>query len=484
VSWREGNTVTDGRGALFGCRRFTIIHRGPHANAAGRDPRYADLPDGMLLLNGKPCYIRGTNIQGLNAYAYWGETERLIHAVLLLRAGHFNAVRVCQHVQMPEVREMLDRLGMMSEQDQGGGYHGKLPYGIRREQHIHTGAVLTRVTYNNPGVILLCFGNEHEFDAAPIVRAGLKVDPQRIYKPISGRFTHSGKPWSLPEELRANAIDDGHPYNGWYGKVLPQTWNYPSPLARCQSTRMVTLGEFGAEAMDAYATMRDHYPPQFAPPPPDTDTLWACSQVQKHDSKQLIGFGRQPTCLAEYIEASQNYQEALLADRMIQMRLLPRRVAGYFHFHFMDVIPVFWPKSIVSHDHQPKKAYYQIAQINQPVVPLPRFSGQRPETMTLWVCNDLPQAFPGATLTWQVAVEGKTVIEGSRKIAVKPLDTVQGPTIDLKPVTWRQPACDLMLTLTAADGRLVSKYQRHLRCVPRELLDAKAQAALEDPFNK
>jgi len=53
------------------------------------------------------------------------------------------------------------------------------------------------------------------------------------------------------------------------------------------------------------------------------------------------------------------------------------------------VVPVFWPKSIVSHDHRPKKAYYQIAQINQPVVVLPRLAGHRPDMMTLWVCNDL-----------------------------------------------------------------------------------------------
>ena len=46
---------------------------------------------------------------------------------------------------------------------------------------------------------------------------------------------------------------------------------------------MITLGEFGAEALDAYETMRDHYPDRFTPPAPETDTLWAASQVQKHD---------------------------------------------------------------------------------------------------------------------------------------------------------------------------------------------------------
>ncbi len=176
---------------------------------------------------------------------------------------------------------------------------------------------------------------------------------------------------------------------------------------------MVTLGEFGAEALDAYETMRDHYPPQFKPSAPGADTLWAASQVQKHDTKQIAGLGRDPKTLAEYIEASQNYQETVLADKVIGMRLSPRAVAGYFQFHFLDVVPVFWPKSIVSHDHRPKKAYYQLAQINQPVVPLPQLSGPKPDAMTLWIANDLAEPLNRCTLDWTVAVGGESVLHGT-----------------------------------------------------------------------
>ena len=50
----------------------------------------------------------------------------------------------------------------------------------------------------------------------------------------------------------------------------------------------------------------------------------------------------------------------------------PRRIAGYFQFHFIDVVPANWPKSIVSHDLRPKKAYFEMAQVNQPIAVLPR----------------------------------------------------------------------------------------------------------------
>jgi hypothetical protein len=436
--------------------------------------------NGTFVLNGKPVYLRGTNIQGFNAYWYWGQTNELLHALLLLKAGNFNAVRSCQHVEFPEVLEWMDRVGMMSEQDQGGGYAGSLDMGIRREPHIQTGTVLARQTYNHPGVVLLTFGNEHDFPTEPIVRAALAVDPQRIFKPISGRFTHTSKPWDLPEDLRASAVDDGHPYSGWYGNNVPQTWRN---LQIFSPRRLVTLGEFGAEALDAYETMRDHYPPQFKPPPPEADTLWASSQVQKHDVKQIAGLGRNPTNLAEYIEASQNYQESLLADKTIGMRLSPRAISGYFHFHFMDVIPVFWPKSIVSHDHTPKKAYYQLAQINQPIVALPQLSGVRPDAMSLWIANDLPDPFPGATLRWTVSRDKKTLLEGAQKLDVPALDAVAGERVDLLPVTTNHPSFDLMLTVSDAAGRPLSRYQRSVRVVPPELLKDGKSATTADPFN-
>jgi hypothetical protein len=316
-------------------------------------------------------------------------------------------------------------------------------------------------------VVLLCFGNEHQFDPVPILRAALAADPQRVMKPISGRFSHSRAPLALPDDLWPHVIDDGHPYAGWYGGNYPQTWKHTTVRP---PRRLVTLGEYGAEALDAYATMRDRYPAHLKPPPPETDTLWAASQVQKHDPRQIVGLGRKPANLAEYIEASQGYQEAVLADKTIGYRISPRAVAGYFQFHFLDVVPAFWPKSIVSHDHRPKKAYYQMAQINQPLVALAQLSGDRPDGMTLWVANDLSEPFDGAIVAW-AATAGKETVTGSRRIDVPAIDAVSVTRVDLRPVTSGADAFELALTLTDASGRVLSRYVRHVRCVPRELLE-------------
>ena len=47
---------SDAKDALFGCRSFRLA------------PPGGKLPEAMFLLNGQPVYLRGTNIQGFNAY--------------------------------------------------------------------------------------------------------------------------------------------------------------------------------------------------------------------------------------------------------------------------------------------------------------------------------------------------------------------------------------------------------------------------------
>ena len=45
----------------------------------------------------------------------------------MMKAANFNAIRACEHVECAEVRELQDRLGMMSEQDMVGFGDGCVP---------------------------------------------------------------------------------------------------------------------------------------------------------------------------------------------------------------------------------------------------------------------------------------------------------------------------------------------------------------------
>jgi hypothetical protein len=128
--------------------------------------------------------------------------------------------------------------------------------------------------------------------------------------------------------------------------------------------------------------------------------------------------------------------------------------------------------------------YYQLAQLNQPLVPLPQFSGARPDAMKPWVANDLSEAFPQATLHWAVVCDGQMQLNGQQKLDVPATSAVAGDTIDLSSLTAKHPAFDLVLTVDDSKGRSLSCCRRTVRTVPEELLKPDKAPATADPFNQ
>jgi beta-galactosidase/beta-glucuronidase len=451
----RNNRVIDARDVLFGHRTVEMVN--------DEKPREG-LQSGTLLLDGRPLFLRGTNIQGLNALQFWGEDETLLDVLLLLKAADFNAVRSCQHIQFPEVRELMDRLGIMSQQDVGSRYP---KFGEKtRSELIRASGVAAKVCYNNPGVVLVTFANETEFNPADMLKAALAFDPERIFVPISGRsnnhhmFSLGKDAWAgvLAPELRSRVIDSFHPYWGWYAFA-------GAPWGWCQVQkpgRMLQAGEYGGEALDAYETM-ERYPKHWGSvPAKDADTLWGHVQVKKQDIRQIMGFrGREPSNLGEYIEASQNYQYDQLAELTKAWRLSPRRITAYFQFHFIDVLPANWPKSIVSHDLKPKRSYFAMAQVNQPLVPLPRVL-DRGKDMELWVANDWPEAHPGCLIRWAVLQEDETLAEGKQPVDVPASGAVKAGTASLAGVPDEAAVVDIRLTLEDFAGAKLGEYEQEV----------------------
>lgn len=446
VSVKVNEQTIDSKDAIFGCRSFAIVTKNKSREG---------LTEGTFLLNDQPVYLRGTNVQGLNLFWYWKQEDVLLNTLLMLKAANFNSIRSTQHVQFREVREYLDRLGIMSEQDQGGMYQNK--------QLIHCGSVLAKECFNNPGVVLLSFANEVYFDPSATLTAALIVDPQRIFKPISGKQPWANK-YTFNQNLWDHVVDDYHTYGGWYDGGTQPTWLSVPILGG--GLRMVTVGEYGGEALDAYKTMAWNYPDHLQPPPLTTDTLWAASQVGKKDRRQKTGFyGEFPKNLGEYIEASQNYQAELVADHTIAYRLAPKQIGGYFQFHFIDPVPAFWPKSIVSHDLKPKKAYFQMAQVNQTTVPLFKLKGEKPEEMEIWVANDLPDEFKACEVKWKIASKDISLIDGQRKVDVPASDAIMVEKFSLQNFLEGIDKMHVSLELINNAAEVISRYERTVSLV-------------------
>jgi hypothetical protein len=456
----DGTTV-DSMDAIFGFRSFAMVSE--------KHPSQGFLP-GTFLLNGEPILLKGTNVMGLNMFWYWKETEKLVDTILMLKAANFNAIRSCQHVMFPEVLELLDRLGVMSEQDQGA----RFPKGGEGENCGDTllevvATALAKETYNNPGVVLISYANEtvHHPKYLEMIDKTLAFDPERIIVPISGirRGGHihvkEGRNWiEIPgdDPRWASILEDYHPYWGWYKHQLGEIWDlcHPMPPAK----QLSTVGEYGAEALDSYETM-EKYPERWGATPARTDdTLWGEVQLLKRDRRQFAGFrGRYPENLGQYIEASQRYQADVVGALTKCWRLSPKRVSGYFQFHFIDALPASWPKAIVSFDLTPKQAYYEMARVNQDTSPLPLIN-EDGTAMAVWIANDKNKPFENATLKWKISSGGKPLVEGGTKTNVKPFDAENAATVPLDAVPKNTDTIDIDLTLTSENGDLLGEYER------------------------
>jgi beta-mannosidase len=447
---KDGDKTIDAQDVLFGYRSFSIVNKSD-----------GEFGEGTFLLNGAPVSLRGTNIQGLNTLWFWSETDKLLDVILMLKTANFNSIRSCQHVQMPEVREYLDRLGMMSQQDNSSRYplRGK----HEKDQLVHASRVITRECYNNPGVVLISYANETHFDPTEMLNATMEVDPERIVVPISGHwhggpvYPQKGKSaYNLRPELWDNVIESIHPYWGWYG-FPGQPWKWCQKL---DPDRKILVGEYGAEGLDNYITMKDNYPKNWPVYGKDEDVLFGHVQVKKKDRRQVIGLrGSVPSNLGEYIEASQIYQADICSEVTRSWRISSDRIAGYFHFHFIDVLACNWPKSLVSHDLRPKKAYFDMMQVNQPITPLFKLDEFAHE-MEIWLANDLGKTFKNSSIRWEIKEGDGILASGMVKVDIAPYKTELITKVSIVDVPDSTNLVDIVLILEDSDGREISRYEK------------------------
>jgi hypothetical protein len=474
----DGDRVLDWKDVIFGHRSFEMVSE--------LNPKQGELA-GRLLLNDEPIYLRGTNVQGFNLLAHWNKKDKLLDLLFKLKAANFNAVRSCQHVQFREVRELMDRLGIMSQQDQGGRYpyermedmksmteeNWKIVENRLLSQILKTSAILAKECYNNPGVIIISNSNEAGKDRGPweinptgLVKAALAIDSERIIKPICGH--HAGAVaypvkgrtgYDISDELWRNVIDDVHTYQGWYTwQDRPDLWALVYP----EDDRLVTVGEYGAEALDSYETMLNNYPKQWGPTPARFENkIWGNIQTQAADIKQIIGFrGKIPENLEEYIQASQTVQADILTEVTKGLRI-SSRISGYFQFHFVDVLAAYWPKSIISHDNTPKKGYFAMAQVNQALVPLPLIT-QRGKIMELWVVNDYNRKHDHAYLTWNISYKGKVILQDALAVSIKAGRSEKVGQTDLSKIPLDDGVVTISMELFDSRGDKLSTFEQEV----------------------
>lgn len=478
VSLRRDGRLLDAADALFGFRTIAI--------ATGEQ---AGIRRGQFVLNGQPIFLRGACLQYLNVSFLWGEPETAIKTLLMMKAAHFNFMRNIQHIPWPETLELQDRLGFLYETEANPSRddYWSEPLVALGEDITQAAA---RVCYNNPGMVMLCLQNEGNWfkvDGRRFCAAVWKADPERIIKPSSGGWPHL--PAEFWKEHFTRLVAGHHDYNGWYPEngiktdirflaagLIGCTPQHPGFNGRGESSKgtfsdaghLYTIGEYGGEGKDAMESFAS-YPKQWGnPPPPETIGFWHPSQAERMGkpddpaSRYAIGLrGRLPKNMADMIEASQVYQADQLSGLTRGYRLGSAGYAGYEQYHFKDMLPNQWQKCIVSYDFRPKKGYFEVAQCNQPIVPL--FVIDKEDQMTLWVDNDLAVELGPCTLKWRLFDARGVDLKGQSDVpSVAPLSSVKVQAISLKQLPDTTGAATIALELIDRAGAPIARYEREI----------------------
>ena len=130
-------------------------------------------------------------------------------------------------------------------------------------------------------------------------------------------------------------------------------------------------------------------------------------------------------------------------------------------FYFAEPLPSFWPKAIVSSNLCPKKAYYEMAKVNRPLVPL--FQVQKEgKSMEVWIANDFAREFKDCKVSWKMKTGGKKLLAGVKSIDIPASNAILVAEMSLAAVPDETKMVNISLRLTDSTGIELSSYEREL----------------------
>ena len=480
VKLANGDTMT----RQFGMRSFRMIDATPPARLGATEsgegaastvdatpPSRPNAGNGPLLgrylLNGREIRLRGANTMGFEQQdVIKGDFDQLRDDILLAKLCHMNFLRLTQRPVQPEIYEMCDRLGLMTQTDLP--LFGYLPRGQFCEA-VRQAGEMERLVRCHPCNIVVSYINEpfpvgwgdktHRqcnrteleqfFTAAN--QAVLLANPDRVIKPVDGDYDPPGP--GLPDNhcyccwYNGHGVDIGKLHKGYWQRVKPG-WFYG-------------CGEFGAEGLDPVNVMRKYYPKAWLPQSPAEEVAWSPDRIKDAQSGNFhyMFFDTQRT-LAGWVEASQRHQAWSTRIMTEAFRRDSRMNSIAIHL-FIDAWPSGWMKSIMDVDRQPKPAYFAYREALTPLMANIRtdrtaFTAGEEMRFEFWVCNDTHEVPAGAQLRYQLELNGKVVFAQQAKARVEDCrSTFQGFLRLPAPVVKSRTAAVLRLALALPGGKII-----------------------------
>lgn len=150
--------------------------------------RRVSIENGLLLLNGKPLLIRGTNRHEHHPEnGQVMDEETMVQDIILMKQNNFNAVRCSHYPNHPRWYTLCDRYGLYVVDEANIETHGMVPMNRLSDDPTWLPAMSQRVTRmvqrdrNHPSIIIWSLGNEsgHGANHDALYRWLKSEDPSR-----------------------------------------------------------------------------------------------------------------------------------------------------------------------------------------------------------------------------------------------------------------------------------------------------------------
>ena len=435
-------------------------------------------PYGRFFLNGREIRLRGANTMGFEQQDVMrGDLDQLRDDILLARLCHMNFWRLTQRPVQPEVYEMCDRLGFMTQSDLP--LFGLLP---RRQfcEAVRQAEEMERLVRSHPCNIVVSFINEpfptawgdkthRQCDRAELERffeaashAVRLANPDRVIKPVDGDYDPPGP--GLPDNhcytcwYNGHGVELGKLHKGYWQKVKPD-WYYG-------------CGEFGAEGLDFADLMRRRSPATWLPQTTAEEAAWMPDRIKDAQTGRFhfMFFDTQHR-LEDWVAASQRHQAWATRIMTEAFRRDARMNSIAIHL-FIDAWPSGWMKTIMDCERRPKPAFFAYREALTPLmanIRTDRWAFQAGETMRFefWVCNDTHEIPASAQLRYQIEVGGKVIFAQQVKARVEACTSTFQGFLDIPaPAVKDRTQATLRLALRGGDGKILHDTSIHLTVFP------------------
>jgi hypothetical protein len=407
---QEDGTLIDARARQFGMRSFYMDQ--------------SEKPYGRFYLNNRSIRLRGANTMGHEQQCVFkGDFDQLLDDLLLAKVCNMNFLRLTQRPVEPEVYDLCDRIGLMTQTD--------LPLFavLRRNQFWETvrqAGEMEKLIRSHPCNVIISYFNEPfplfwagfvRRTQRHLVRSEVEEffecanrivwlnNPDRVIKPVDGDY-----------DPPAPLLPDRHCYNGWYnghaldlGKLHKGHWQAVKPdwLYGC--------GEFGAEGLEDEVIMRRYYPEHWLPQNADEEKNWSPSTIVRAQTGPMHYLWMDTeNSVADWIRTSQAHQVWANSVQTAAFRRDARMVSFAIHL-FIDAFPAGWMKTIMDCERRPKPSFFAYRDLLTPLMVNLRtdrenYFGGESTQLEAWVCNDTHEVPANARLSYQLEIDGKVVL--------------------------------------------------------------------------